>query len=85
MIYHAPTQKFVIEHFSIAEAASELRWAIRNIREAAGLPLTPYDHDGTMEAPQFAEAAILNAAMKLGIDLGAQTQRYGELDVSRDG
>jgi len=36
-----------------------------------------------MEDPDFAESGILDAARKLGIDLGAD--RPGKLDVSNEG
>jgi len=57
--------------------------AIRHIRDANGLDVAGYSHQGMMKNPQFAETYILDAAKKLGIDLGAE--RYGELDVSKVG
>ena len=81
MLYHAPTDRFVISPDSLRRAALVLKYAIRCIREQARLPLGPHKTDIVMGSPQFAEQSILDAARELGIDLGAT--RHGELDVSK--
>lgn len=83
MQYHAPTNQFTISADDMKRASSLLRWSIRNIRDAHNLDPKGYKNEGPMEAPQFAETGILDAAKTLGIDLGAD--RYGKLDVSNDG
>jgi hypothetical protein len=82
MQYHAPSNQFTISAEDMKRAASLLRWAIRNIREAHNLDPKGYKNDGPMEAPQFAESGILDAARAIGIDLGSD--RYGKLDVSNE-
>lgn len=79
MQYHAPTKGFVVEMDALAGAAFDLKWAIQQIRKQACLPFEPHKTEGAMGAPQHAEQAILDAARRLGIDLGAQ--RHGQLDV----
>lgn len=79
MKYHAPTKAFIVPVESLERVALALKYAIRHVREQAGLPLEPHRSDGPMGHPQFAEAAILDAARDIGIDLGAS--RYGLLDV----
>lgn len=80
MKYHAPTNSFVIGSDDLRRVASHLRYAIRQVREQAGLPLTHYRREGALEAPQFAEGALLEIAEMLDIDLGAS--QIGRLDVS---
>lgn len=81
MNYHAPTKQFTVELRDIELAAHQLRWAIHHIRLANGLDPKGYEKSA-MESPQFAESGILQAARRLGIDLGSN--QYGELDVSKD-
>jgi len=79
MKYHAPTKAFTVTADALDGAAMALRYAIKNIREQAGLPLEPHDTEHAMDFPQFAEQGIIDAAGYLGIDLGAK--RHGKLDV----
>ena len=79
MQYHAPTKALTVKMDALDGAAMCLRHAIRKVREMGGLPLEPHKDDVIMGPPQFAEAAILDAARYMGIDLGAQ--RHGQLDV----
>jgi hypothetical protein len=80
MTYHAPTQQFTITPDSLRLASDAMLWAIKCLRESHHLDLRGYKIEGSMQAPQFAESAILEAARAVGIDLGAD--RYGRLDVS---
>lgn len=60
-------------------AAAYLLYAIRNIKQQAELPLTPYKHDGPLSHADHAMHGILEAAERLGIDLGGS--RWGnEID-----
>lgn len=79
MKYHAPTKSLTVSVDALEGAALALRYAIRNVRKQAGLPLEPYKGDVIMGPAQHAEAGILDAARCVGIDLGAS--RWGELDV----
>jgi hypothetical protein len=83
MKYHAPTNQFTVSPQDLQDAAHTLRWAIKHIRLGHDLNLKGYSRDGLMQDPDFAEAGILEAAKKLGIDLGAD--RFGKLDVSDAG
>lgn len=53
-------------------ACLNLLCAIRNIKRAAGLPLTPYKSDGSLTNADHAMHNILTGAEHLGIDLGAR-------------
>lgn len=79
MQYHAPTKSLTVGFGDIEGAANSLRHAIRHIRILAELPLDSHKGETIMSSPQFAEAAILDAARRMGIDLGAH--RHGQLDV----
>lgn len=83
MTYHAPTNQFTITQKDLAMASHSMRWAICNIRRGAGLDLKGYKIEGPMGEAHFAEAAVLDAARDLAINLGAE--RPGKLDVSDAG
>lgn len=84
MNYHAQSRQFTVSHKDIQMAADSFIYAIRNIRLAAGLPLTRYKREGGMlEDHDHAMKGIIDGAKALGIDLGAE---WGEdLDVSERG
>lgn len=72
MKFHAPTGKIVIRLDDIEYAALALLCAMRHIREASGLPLEPYKREGSLTEADQAQKNIIDAADRLGIDLGAQ-------------
>lgn len=80
MKYHAPTGQFTVSHKDLEYAAHSFIGAIKHIREMGGRPLTKYKVDGLLEAPEFAQQIIIDAAKSLGIDLGSEWGN--ELDVS---
>jgi len=53
-------------------AAGCLIYALRSIRELAGLTLDKYERTGLLEPADHAQRGILEAAKNLGIDLGAE-------------
>jgi hypothetical protein len=84
MQYHAPTDQFTISADDMKRASSTLRYAIKNIRDGAKLDRKGYDNlKRESDWAEYSESAILDAARKLGIDLGAD--RPGKLDVSNAG
>ena len=80
MKYHAPTNQFTVSPQDLEFAASAAKYAIQQIRKTAGLPTTPYKHEGAMGSAQFAEKSVLDFAEAIGIDMGAKW--HGQLDVS---
>lgn len=79
MKYHQPTKKFVIEPLAIEQTADCLRYAIKKIREAGGKPLTAYDA-AIWDDHDLAQAAIMNIAEALDIDLGHK--QFNKLDLT---
>lgn len=79
MIYHAPSKQFTVSLDSLQSSAACLRFAIKKVRQAAGLPLEGGERPVQMSDACHAEQAILDASRMLGIDLGAA--RAGQLDV----
>jgi hypothetical protein len=80
MHYHVPTKQFTVEHSKLELAGYSLIYAIRHIRDMAGLPYTKYQRDGMLTDADHAQKGILDAAKSLGVDLGAEWGN--ELDVS---
>ena len=82
MIYDAKTKRFTVSAQEMQLAAGSFYYALRHIRELAGLPLDRYERDGALENADHAQRGILDAAKTLGIDLGAE---WGEdLDLRED-
>ena len=46
--------------------------SIKNIKQCAGLPLTPYKHETALQPADFAMKSIIDGAERLGLDLGAR-------------
>ena len=80
MNYHFPTRQLTVEADKLEIAAGSFMYALRNVRKAAGLPLTPYKRDGALTEADHAQKGILDGAKYLGIDLGADWGN--ELDLS---
>jgi hypothetical protein len=80
MKYHAPTVQFKVEASKLKHASACFLYAIKYIRESAGLPLTRYERTGALSDADHAQRALIDGAECLGVDLGA---RWGnEIDVS---
>lgn len=82
MRFHAPTQRFTVSHQDLTAAVHSMQYAIRNIRELAGLPMTRYSREGPLTPADHAQKGIIDAAKSLGIDMGAEWGN--ELDVSNN-
>ncbi len=80
MKYHAPTKSLTVDTKAYEDASFYFLYAMRKIRESAGLPLTAYSRDGVLQGPDHAMKGIIDGANKLGIDLGADWGN--EIDVS---
>ncbi|WP_116827159.1 MULTISPECIES: hypothetical protein [Pseudomonas syringae group] len=81
MKYHAPTKQLTVPLENLEPSAAAFRFAIKMIRNAAGLPLEGDERPVHMSDACHAEQAILRGARLLGIDLGAAMP--GELDVRK--
>lgn len=82
MMFHAPTGRMVLPADALKRGADHLRWALKNIREAAGLPLDRYEREpGPLQHADFAQIAIIEAAEAIGIDLGATRHEFHKLDL----
>lgn len=80
MQYHQPTKKFVVSPVQIERVADHICYALKKVREAGGLPLTPYE-SGPLTASDHAQCALMDIAKALDIDLG-QSQHH-RLDLSQ--
>lgn len=78
MQYNPKTKALSIAIADADSAASYLLSAIHYMRKAGGHPVEKTDYAGPANTGEY---CILNAAQRIGIDLGAA--RPGELDVSK--
>jgi len=79
MKYHAPTKKLIIDLDALEYVSLSLLNAMKHIRQSEGLPLEPYKRDCALTDADHAQKNLIDAADRLGIDLGA---RWGnELDL----
>ena len=72
MKYHALTNEFTVSPQQLKQASAHFFYAIKAVKETAGLPLHPYKRETCLEKPDFAMCGIIQAAKSLGIDLGAE-------------
>lgn len=72
MKYHAPSKGFTVSREEMEQAASLLLYSLRHIRFLAKLPLDRYKTEGGLDDAEHAQRGILEAAAKLGIDMGAE-------------
>lgn len=79
MQYHAPSKQFTVSLDRLQSSAACMRFAIKKIRQTAGLPLEGGERLVQMSDACHAEQAVLDASRMLGIDLGATWA--GQLDV----
>jgi hypothetical protein len=82
MKYDPLKNRIVITPEEAQMAAGYLMYALRNIREAAGLPLDKHERSGCLEPADHAQRGILEAAKALGMDLGAEWGN--ELDLRKE-
>ena len=73
MQYDPIKQKISISPDEAKLAAYSLLYAMRTIRELAGLPLEPYEKDRVSLTPaDHAQKGIIDAAKHLGFDIGPE-------------
>jgi len=84
MKYHAPTNQFTVAAADLQSAVYSLTYAMRHIRHMAGLPLDKYRQDGPLSDADHAQRGIIDAAKKLGIDMGAEWGSELDLRGSAD-
>jgi len=72
MKYDPINGQFKITPDSAKLAAYSLLYAMRNIRELAGLPLEPYNNEGPLTPAEHAQKGIIDAAKHLGFDIGPE-------------
>ena len=71
MTYDATRDRFTVDHSNLQLAAGSFRYALQNVRKAAGLPLDKYKNDGLLPPADHAQKGIIDGAKALGVDLGA--------------
>ena len=77
MVYNPKNKTFGIERDRLDMIYLCLRYALKSIREMAGLPLDKYKRDELGPADQLgpvdhAQRAIIEAAENIGIDMGGK-------------
>ena len=72
MTYNARTKRLEVRQDTLEIVSHQMIYALRCIRELAGLPMDRYKQEGPLKRADHAQKAILDMAKHLGIDLGAQ-------------
>lgn len=72
MRFHAPSGGFILAAEELRRASDNARYALRNIRRAAGLPLTPYPDPVCLTPAEHAQRGVLDAMKSVGVDMGAE-------------
>jgi hypothetical protein len=74
VIYNGKTKRFEITVENLDMAYLAIRYALRNVRQIADLPMDRYDkgrHEALTPA-DHAQRGILDIAKMIGIDMGAE-------------
>ena len=71
MKYHAQSKCFTVTREELEYAVGSLIYSLKHIRKLAGLPFDRYKQEGPLDDAEHAQRGILDAARKLGIDMGA--------------
>ena len=82
LMFHAPTGGFVIAPDALKRASFSIRYAMKKARELGGFPLEPHKREGAMTDACFLEAALIDLARDIGIDIGARQR--GQLDLREE-
>lgn len=77
--FHAPSGQLMVPPDTLEKTARNLRQCMRQIREAAGLPLDRYEMPGAMTQADHAQQGLIRIGRDLGIDMGAEW--CNELDL----
>ena len=72
MTYNARTKRLEVHQDTLENVSHQMIYALRCIRELAGLPMDRYKQDGPLQRADHAQRAIIDMARHLGIDLGAE-------------
>lgn len=72
MKYNPKTKSIEISLEKVDHAANLLKYALKNIRLQAGLPLDKYRQEGGLTNADYAMKSILDAAKALGIEMEAE-------------
>ncbi len=79
MKYHQPSKAFIITPDTVQFVADSLMYSLKAVRQQGGKPLEPYEV-GMMDMCDHAQAAIMDVANSLDIDLGHE--RFNKIDLS---
>lgn len=59
-----------------------IMYALKCMRESAGLPLTPYTKDGPLQDHDHAAIAIVELGMNLGMHFDVTPHNHNKIDLS---
>lgn len=84
MMYNPKTKSFEISQSDLELISMELTYAMRGIRELAGLPMDKYQNTPNtgLTAADHAQKGIIDAAKHIGIDMGGDWGN--QIDLRRD-
>ena len=71
--------KQIVEEEAKKALAVSLRCALAHMRQLANLPLEPYERNVQLDHVDHAGKELLDAAKRLGIDMGAEWQNQLDL------
>ena len=81
MTYDAKKKAVVIPVADLDRVEGNIIYALRHIRQVSGRPLTPHKRPAQMDDYDHINAAIMNIAKSIGLEMGAEWAE--ELDVTQ--
>ena len=82
MKYNPRLKALVVTTQEMDQTYFLIMYALKNMRESAGLPLTPYVKDGPLKDHDHAAIAIVELGINLGIDFDVTPHNHNKLDLS---
>lgn len=82
MKYNPRLKALVIPVADVDRTYFLIMYALKQMREAAGIPLAKYEREGPLTAHDLAAIAILELGTNLGIDFDVTPHNHNKIDLS---
>lgn len=82
MKYNPRLKALVVTTGEIEQTYYLIMYALKQMRESAGLPLEKYERDGCLTEHDHAAIAIVELGINLGIDFDVTPHNHNKLDLT---
>ena len=82
MQYNPRLKKLVISPSDLDQTYYLIMYALKSMRESAGLPLSKYERSGPLSEHDSAAIAIVELGINLGIDFDVTPHNHNKIDLT---